>query len=128
MLLFIFNGKEMYCIWSILQQRSTQILLGMGKQTTGLKHTTSNVPSHHVTTPSIPAGGLTRENSSLSDDARLSFVREDVVRKDELRRDLPDHSEHRVVLLVFVSKLLPQLLLELNLIKALVILGCVYLS
>ena len=64
----------------------------------------------------------------MSDDARLSFVWEDVVGKDELRWDLPDHSEHGVVLLVFVSKLLPQFLLELNLVEALVILGCVNLS
>ena len=64
----------------------------------------------------------------MSDDARLSFVWEDVVGKDELRRDLPDHSEHRVVLLVFVSKLLPQLLLKFNLVEALVILSCVNLS
>jgi hypothetical protein len=64
----------------------------------------------------------------VSDSGRLSLVWEDVVGKDELRRDLPDHSEHRVVLLVFVSKLLPQLLLELNLVEALVILSCVNLS
>ena len=64
----------------------------------------------------------------MSDDARLSFVWEDVVGKDELRRDLPDHSEHRVILLILVSKLLPQLLLKLNLVEALVILSCVNLS
>jgi hypothetical protein len=75
-----------------------------------------------------PKRGLTRENRSVSNGRRLSLVWEDVVGKDELWRDLPDHSKHRVVLLVFVSKLLPQLLLELNIVKALVILSCMNLS
>jgi hypothetical protein len=75
-----------------------------------------------------PNRGLTRENPSVSNGGRLSLVWEDVVGKDELWWDLPDHSEHRIVLLIFVSKLLPQLLLKLNLIEALVILGCMNLS
>lgn len=54
----------------------------------------------------------------------LSILWKDVVGKDELRRDLADHPKHRVVLLVFVGVLLPQHLLELNLVKALGILGC----
>ena len=54
----------------------------------------------------------------------LSIVWEDVVGKDELGRDLADHPKHRVVLLVFVRVLLPQHLLELNLVEALGVLGC----
>jgi hypothetical protein len=58
-------------------------------------------------------------------DSLLSIVREDVVRKDELRWDLTDHPKHGVVLLVFVRILLPKHLLELNLVKALGVLSCV---
>lgn len=68
---------------------------------------------------SIPTRGLI----SVSDSCFRCFVWEDIVGEDELRRDLTDHSEHRVVLLIFVSKLLPQLLLELNLVEALGILS-----
>ena len=75
-----------------------------------------------------PNRGLTRENRSVRQGTRPSFLWEYVVGQDELRRGLPDHSKHRVVLLVFVSKLLPQLLLELNLVEALVILSRVNLS
>ena len=58
-------------------------------------------------------------------DSLLSIVREDIVRKDELRWDLADHPKHRVVLLVFVRILLPKHLLKLDLVKALGVLGCV---
>lgn len=58
-------------------------------------------------------------------DGLLSIVRKDVVGKDELWRDLTDHPKHRVILLVFVRILLPQHLLQLNLVKALGILSCV---
>lgn len=54
----------------------------------------------------------------------LSIVRKDVVGKDELRWNLADHPKHGVVLLVFVGVLLPQHLLELNLVEALGILSC----
>jgi hypothetical protein len=54
----------------------------------------------------------------------LSIVWEDVVGKDELRRNLTDHPKHRVVLLIFMGVLLPQHLLKLNLVEALGVLGC----
>jgi len=54
----------------------------------------------------------------------LSIVWEDVVGKDELWRNLAHHPKHRVVLLIFVRVLLPQHLLELNLVEALGVLSC----
>jgi hypothetical protein len=65
---------------------------------------------------------------SSAGDSLLSIVREDVVREDQLRWDLADHPKHRVVLLILVRILLPQHLLELNLIKALGVLSCMDLS
>ena len=66
-----------------------------------------------------------RPRKRSTGDSLLSIVREDIVRKDELRWDLADHPKHRVVLLVFVRILLPKHLLKLDLVKALGVLSCV---
>lgn len=122
----------------IVQRGETFWLPSHWKQYSNYKHiqktkkkTLSSTRSEPKTelVPKIIARGNKRTPSKSHSNSSLGcFVRQDVVRKDQLWRDFPNHSEHGIILLIPASILFAQNLLKLDHVQRLRILGSMHLG